>query len=180
MCTRYEDFLVRLKEERVIRKWSQQQMGRKLRMTQSHYCKAELGVRRFTFYEMKCLCEAELDIYYIFTGRRCRPEYQEFYKDCTYEELKCYLAVLCPIAGYLQKKGRLALGADSCRKAESAPYSLASDKGRRQYSITLGGGWTAASKRWRNGWMWMSRSCATWRMVTCIQTASLYGKCRRS
>ncbi len=131
MCTRYEDFLVRLKEERVIRKWSQQQMGRKLRMTQSHYCKAELGVRRFTFYEMKCLCEAELDIYYIFTGRRCRPEYQEFYKDCTYEELKCYLAVLCPIAGYLQKKGRQALGADSCRKAESAPYSLASDKGEK-------------------------------------------------
>lgn len=48
--------------------------------------------------------------------------------DCTYEELKCCLAVLCPIASYLQRKGRLELGEVSSRKAESVPYSLEARK----------------------------------------------------
>lgn len=63
MCTKYQDFLDKLKEERISRKWTQLQMGQKLRMTQSHYSKAEMGSRRFTYYEMKCLCETDLDIY---------------------------------------------------------------------------------------------------------------------
>ena len=124
MCMRYEDFLARLKEERVSRGLSQEEMGKKLGMAQSHYCKAETGLQRFTYAEMKRLCKTELDIYYIFTGNRCSTQYQKFFMDCTYEELKCCLAVLCPIASYLQRKGRLELGEVSSRKAESVPYSL--------------------------------------------------------
>ena len=94
MCMRYEDFLARLKEERVSRGLSQEEMGKKLGMAQSHYCKAETGLQRFTYAEMKRLCKTELDIYYIFTGNRCSTQYQKFFMDCTYEELKCCLAVL--------------------------------------------------------------------------------------
>ena len=48
MCTKYQDFLDKLKEERISRKWTQLQMGQKLRMTQSHYSKAEMAVGSLT------------------------------------------------------------------------------------------------------------------------------------
>lgn len=131
MCMRYEDFLSRLKEERVSRGWSQQEMGGKLGMAQSHYCKAESGLQRFTYEEMKRLCRTGLDTYYMFTGYRCSSKYRELFMDCTYEELKCHLAVLCPIASHLQREGRLELGEASSRKAESVPYSLAACKGEK-------------------------------------------------
>lgn len=44
-------------------------MGRILRMNQSHYSKVEHGRRRFTYYETQYLCEADIDSYYIFTGK---------------------------------------------------------------------------------------------------------------
>ena len=125
MCAKYQDFLNRLKEERISMQWTQQQMGRKMRMTQSHYSKAEMGSRRFTFYEMKCLCETDLDIYYIFTGYRCRTEYKDYFKKCTYEELKCYFGMLCPVVGHLYKKHALDLSGDVYKKIEMMPYSLA-------------------------------------------------------
>ena len=61
----------RLREERISRKLTQLQMSSRLRMSQSHYSKAELGSRKFTFYEMQSLCGAELDVLNI-TLRRSR------------------------------------------------------------------------------------------------------------
>ena len=124
MCTKYQDFLDKLKEERISRKWTQLQMGQKLRMTQSHYSKAEMGSRRFTYYEMKCLCETDLDIYYIFTGYRCRTEYREFFKTCTYEELKCYLGMLGPVVEHLYRNRSLDIKWDVYKKIEMIHYSL--------------------------------------------------------
>ena len=144
MCAKYQDFLDRLKEERIAKRWTQRQMGHKLRMTQSHYSKAELGTRRFTYYEMKCLCESGIDAYYIFTGRRCEPEYRELLAGYTYDELKCYLAVLCSIAGHLYRKGMLHLGRGICKKIEAIQYSLALCKDDKTvfYSLRRGAGFS--------------------------------------
>lgn len=124
MCTKYQDFLDRLREERVSRQWSQQQMGKKMRMTQSHYSKAEIGSRRFTYYEIKCLCELDFDIYYAFTGYRCKPEYREFFIKCTYGELKCYLGILCSVIQHLYTNHLLELERDIYKKIEFIQYTL--------------------------------------------------------
>lgn len=124
MCIRYQDFLTRLREERISRKLSQLQMGRRMRMTQSHYSKAETGVRRFTFYEIKCLCETDFDIYYVFTGYRCKPGYRDFFMECTYGELKCYLGMMCSILEHLYESRLLELEKSICRKIEFIHYAL--------------------------------------------------------
>ena len=51
----YQNVLERLKEERIRQNWSQEQICRQLRMSQSHYSKVELGKRRFTYYEVPYL-----------------------------------------------------------------------------------------------------------------------------
>lgn len=61
MSTSYESVLERLKEERLRKQWTQYEMGRILRMNQSHYSKVEHGRRRFTYYETQYLCEADID-----------------------------------------------------------------------------------------------------------------------
>ena len=67
MSKDYADVLERLKEERERHKISQEEMGQLMRMTQSHYSKAELGKKRFSYYEMMYLCDSALDLYYIYS-----------------------------------------------------------------------------------------------------------------
>lgn len=91
MSTSYESVLERLKEERLRKQWTQYEMGRILRMNQSHYIKVEHGRRRFTYYETQYLCEADIDSYYIFTGKYCKAKYNDFWEQCSYKELICFL-----------------------------------------------------------------------------------------
>lgn len=124
MCIEYHEFLERLKEERISRRLSQVQLGQKMRMTQSHYSKAEMGRRRFTYYEIKCLCETNLDIYYVFTGYRCKQEYRDYFTKCTYGELKCYLGILCSIVEHLYENHLLKLEENICKKLNFMQYAL--------------------------------------------------------
>lgn len=140
MCMKYHDFLERLREERISRQWSQVQMGQKMRMTQSHYSKAEMGSRRFTYYEIKCLCETNFDIYYVFTGHRCKPEYRDYFMKCTYGELKCYLGMLCSVIEHLYENHLLKLEENICRKIEFIQYALIPCKNNKTifYSLRRG------------------------------------------
>ncbi len=90
----YEDVLERLQEERLAHKLSQEDLSRQLKITQGHYSKAEHAIKRFTYYEVKCLADSELDLYYIYTGRRVLHRHGELLKSCGYRELLCYLHVL--------------------------------------------------------------------------------------
>lgn len=94
----YEDVLERLKEERLIHRLSQEDLSHQLKMTQGHYSKAEHAIKRFTYYEVKSLADSELDLYYIYTGRRIVHKHGEILKNCGYRELLCYLHVLLSLA----------------------------------------------------------------------------------
>lgn len=98
MSKDYADVLGRLKEEREIHKISQVEMGQFMRMTQSHYSKAELGKKRFSYYEMMYLCDTALDLYYIYSGQRGIEKYKKLFGSCTYSELLGYMSVLIDTA----------------------------------------------------------------------------------
>ena len=53
MSATYQKFHERLKEERLRLQLSQLEISQLLRMSQSHYSKAELGKRRLSYYEMQ-------------------------------------------------------------------------------------------------------------------------------
>lgn len=95
MNTSYQNVLERLKEERLNKQLSQLEMGQIMRMSQSHYSKAELGVRRFSYYETQYLCESEVDSYFIFTGKRCVDRYKHVWERCSYDELVNLFYILC-------------------------------------------------------------------------------------
>ena len=99
----YGDFLKRLREERISRKLTQLQMGSRLRMSQSHYSKAELGTRKFTFYEMQSLCETELDVFYILTGIRLDGKYREVLETRSYHELSFLMRIVCYLDSFRNK-----------------------------------------------------------------------------
>lgn len=90
----YEDVLERLQEERLAHKLSQEELSHQLKITQGHYSKAEHAIKRFTYHEVQRLADSELDLYYIYTGRRIVHKHEESLKNCSYKELLCYLHVL--------------------------------------------------------------------------------------
>ena len=100
MCISYDDVLFRIKEERLCLDLSQKEMGYYMRMTQSHYGKAELGTRHFTFYELKYLCESDIDIHYVFTGEKAESRYKEMLSGNGYSELVCFLDLYISIVLY--------------------------------------------------------------------------------
>lgn len=94
----YEDFVRRMGEERRRLGWTQEEFARKLQITQSHYSKLELWKGRLSYYEMKRLCESEVDSFFIFTGFRTdeiRHLPGEFFADYEYEKLVDCLELVC-------------------------------------------------------------------------------------
>lgn len=98
MSKEYTDVLARLKEERESHKISQVEMGQLMRMTQSHYSKAELGKKRFSYYEMVYLCDSVLDLYYIYSGQRGSEKYKNLFGGYACSELLGYMSVLIDTA----------------------------------------------------------------------------------
>lgn len=125
MSIEYQKFCERLKEERVRISLSQMEISRLLRMTQSHYSKAELGKRRLSYYEIQCLCETNVDVYYVFTGERWKQIGNDsFFLERTLEELKSYLEIVCILYMSLFKVNILTLSGDKHKKIEHIQYAL--------------------------------------------------------
>lgn len=124
MSTTYQKFHERLKKERMRMQLSQLEIGQLLRMSQSHYSKAELGKRRLSYYEIQCLCETKADVYYIFTGERYQIELDDFFLECTFEELSCCLEILCVLLKYLYRNNIIMLSGDMYKRIENIPYAL--------------------------------------------------------
>ncbi len=97
MSTTYNDVLNRLKEERKRLSLSQNEMSRYARMSQSNYSKVELGTRRFSYSELKYLCETQADVQYIFTGQRAGKEYMDFFERYSYVKLLDILNILSAV-----------------------------------------------------------------------------------
>ena len=106
MSISYDDFIRRLKEERINQQLSLRAMSKKVRVLPSHYLKIENGYNRLTFYELENICSTDLDIYYIFTGRRGMTgnRYEEILKNAGVEQIICCLQVIHLIANMKRKR----------------------------------------------------------------------------
>lgn len=98
MCISYNDVLKRLLEERNRMALTQKEMSQYIHMNQSNYSKVEQGLRRLSYYEVKHLYEAGVDVYYIYTGERSSGRYADFLVQCSDTELLCFLNILYSIA----------------------------------------------------------------------------------
>lgn len=133
----YEDVLARLKEERFLHKLSQEEMGRRLRMTQGHYSKAEQAIKRFTYYEMKCLADSELDLYYIYTGRRAVGRHWKILRNCGYKELLCYLHILISMECCRYGERKQALEVEKYRRLCRLKFITGADEGRENVFLLI-------------------------------------------
>lgn len=82
----------RFNEECEALKLTQQRLCGYMHMHQSNLSKSKSGYRRFSYPEVKGLCDADADVFYIFTGikAKCCYELQEL-SDAPLEELSCCL-----------------------------------------------------------------------------------------
>lgn len=99
MDSKYQNVLRRLKEEREKLNLTQRLLCYRMKMLQSHYSRAESGSKRFSYYEMKGLCTSDVDVLYVFTGKRASKdgELSEL-SGCGAGELICYLNTLYMLA----------------------------------------------------------------------------------
>lgn len=70
----YQDVLLRLREERERWNLTQCLLCYCMKIQQSHFSKAETGHRYFTYHELEGLCTSNVDVLYIFTGRKARSK----------------------------------------------------------------------------------------------------------
>ena len=103
----YGKALNRLEDERLEYKITQGKMGKMLKMTQSHYYKAANGEKRFGYYELQAMCNSELDVYHIFTGKRSsRKDYFDAsFWEADYEQLLVCLKIIHMVAGANKRGG---------------------------------------------------------------------------
>lgn len=94
MSVNYNNVLLRLQEERRRISVTQNEMGRLLRMGQSHYCKAEKGNKRFSLYELQVMCNLELDMFYIFSGNKTYNNHIVFSDNADYNQILSYIILL--------------------------------------------------------------------------------------
>ena len=127
MGVTYEDFLERLKEERINQDLTQCEMGARLRMSQSHYSKAELGTRKLTFYEMQSLCKTELNVFYILTGIRVDEKYRKTLEESAPHELNLLLRIVCYAYSFHRRKGMQYFADGYSEKVETEYYGLLRD-----------------------------------------------------
>lgn len=83
----YNDVINRIKEERERLGLSQKEMARFARINQSNYNKVEQGTRRFSYSELKYLCDSPVDVQYLITGKKCGEKYKEYFARYEYEQL---------------------------------------------------------------------------------------------
>lgn len=132
MCIRYEDVLIRLKQERLRMQWTQKTVSKKLGMTQSHYSKAELGMKRFSYREMQSLNQIGVDVHYIFTGQKESLErYEALFKECGRQELLCIASIFCALKDYLNRKNTEGGVQSVGRQTEPFRYLFAAEDDKR-------------------------------------------------
>lgn len=119
----YQNVLKRLKQERLRLHFSQLKMSQCMRMSQSHYSKAELGIRRLTYYELQFLCDSEVDVHFVFTGQKREKEYYEFFQKYDYIELISFLKILYATCEYFQTNKNVC-GRNFYQKIEYVKYIM--------------------------------------------------------
>lgn len=137
MSMDYTAVLQRLKEERLKHGFSQEELSGLLRMTQGHYSKAEHAVKRFTYYEVKSLACTELDLYYIYTGRRMSGKYNNLFECCSYRELLCCLNMTSSLLACMYEEQKLDLDQDFYRQLSCVKYITGGVKRHRETVFTL-------------------------------------------
>lgn len=92
MDENYSCVLQRLKEERERRNLTQRLLCYHMKIQQSHFSKAETGQRRFSYRELEGLCTTDVDVFYMFTGKKINVERELLQSsELCPEELICLL-----------------------------------------------------------------------------------------
>lgn len=132
MSSTYDDVLKRLIEERHRLLWTQKEMSRCVRMEQSNYSKVELGLRRLSYYDLKYLCETDVDVHYIYTGQKSSGQYTSLFQERSYDELLCDLCVMYSVSALNHKEEREGKWKNVFEKIKYVPFI---EGNRKQYNV---------------------------------------------
>lgn len=129
MCTEYQEVATRFKQERKRLNLTQEEVSKKIYMSQGHYCKAEQGKKRFTYGELQNLTRTGVDLHYVYTGERlCHPEYYTFFTTCGPEEARCLTEMALPLLAYILRHLPQQVDDDLHRRIKYERCLLAKDR----------------------------------------------------
>lgn len=87
MSTDYDVVTRRINEERIRLGLPPKEMARFIYSNQRNYNNVEKGLRRFSYTELKYLCDSPVDVQYVITGNKCGETFNEHFKRYKYEQL---------------------------------------------------------------------------------------------
>ncbi len=167
----YQLVLRRLREERERRNLTQRLLCYNMKMLQSHYSRAESGNKRFSYNELKGLCTSDVDVLYVFTGKKSKNE--EFLKAQEYclEEILCFLNTLYNVAKTAKviNRDRTSFGAVR-EQLEFTQYGRGGAGGKNNIFIALETTGITPSRKWRTSWESILKSCGNWKTEESCRT----------
>lgn len=138
MYTEYQEVAMRFRQERERLNLTQEEVSKKIYMSQGHYCKAEQGKKRFTYGELQNLTKTDVDLHYVYTGERLRhPEYYTFFTTCGQEETRCLTEMALPLLVYILRHLPQQVDDDLYRRIEHERCLLARDRQADSYFYQL-------------------------------------------
>lgn len=87
MSTDYDVVTKRINEERIRLGLPPKEMARFMYSNQRSYNNVEKGLRRFSYTELKYLCDSPVDVQYVITGNKCGENFNGHFTRYKYEQL---------------------------------------------------------------------------------------------
>ncbi|MBD5529657.1 MAG: helix-turn-helix domain-containing protein [Lachnospiraceae bacterium] len=87
MSMDYDVVARRINEERIRLGLSPKEMARFMYSNQRNYNNVEKGLRRFSYTELKYLCDSPVDVQYVITGNKRGKTFNEHFTHYKYEQL---------------------------------------------------------------------------------------------
>ncbi|MBR4083309.1 MAG: helix-turn-helix transcriptional regulator [Lachnospiraceae bacterium] len=87
MSTDYSVVTKRIIEERIRLELSTKEMAGIIYNNQRNYMNVEKELRRFSYAELKYLCDSPVDVQYVITGKKCGETYKGYFVQYRYEQL---------------------------------------------------------------------------------------------
>ncbi|MCM1044075.1 MAG: helix-turn-helix domain-containing protein [Candidatus Gastranaerophilales bacterium] len=138
MSTEYQEVTTRFRQERKRLNLTQEEVSKKIYMTQGHYCKAEQGKKRFTYGELQSLTRTGVDLHYVYTGERLHhPEYYTFFANCGSEEAQCLTEMTLPLLLYILRHLPQPVDNDLYKRIKHEKCLLARNRNMDNYFFQL-------------------------------------------
>lgn len=137
MSEDYKAVFSRFSNERNRVGLSQKEISYHMKMSQSQFSKEENGNGRFSYYGMQGLADTQMDIFYIYTGKRYSGRYYEWFANLDFARCLSILGILAEMLSGMARTHQISGGRNFAEKMERLAHVALFKQGKENIYYEL-------------------------------------------